>query len=282
MKKFLFITHISPQSIRSVLRERLIEIMHSSLLNQSYKNWKALWIGEEEKELEKIKIVAVKSSDRQSVSREVRALYSRKDVIDFINDCDYVTKLDDDDVISYSALERASTADFDCYCDLYHTFYDVSSGIITRQKRSWIPSTALHKKEHAFKKLGSDESSENLLDSLFYGEHGEDWIKYYRNKKIVHADRRKPLYLRILSPTSYTAGASLSPVLSFADVNMENYYRYLKTFGTWNRVRIKGFENYMEPLNKTWKEFSGSGQVAIQGIPYFKKIKDFVKDKSGW
>lgn len=271
MKKFLFITHLSPLAIRSSLRQGLIESMQKSLYNQSYTNWKALWIGEKEFQDDKIKEINVK--DKNTLSE----IYLRQDVINYINDCDYIIKLDDDDIILPNTLQIASVLNFDCYCDEYHTFYDISSGALTQQKRSWIASTSIHKKEHALTIQNGTTIANNFIQSLFYGEHGKDWIAYYKNKNIVFAAKENPVYVRVLSPTSITAGAKTFPVKSIDDTDMKDYYKYLKQFGVWNQVTLNQFDYFKNDLTMIWFNFSHTKQSAIQGITMLEKIKAKIK-----
>lgn len=271
MKKFLFITHLSPVSVRSSLRQGMIESMQKSLYHQTYTNWKALWIGEQEFEDNKVKEVSVKNRN------ELANIYLRKDVIDYILDCDYIVKLDDDDIILPNTLQIASSLDFDCYCDAYHTFYDISSGTLTQQKRPWIASTCIHKKEHAFRHQNENRKADNFISSLFYGEHGRDWIAYYKNKNIVYADKHKPVYVRVLSPTSITAGAKIFPVKSIDDIEMKDYYKYLKQFGVWNTILLNQFDYFKKEVEKNWNIFSNQKQTPIQGITFAEKIKAKIK-----
>ena len=271
-KKFLFITHLSPLAIRSSLRQGMIDAMQKSLYNQSYTNWKALWIGEKEFENDKIKEVSVK--DKSALSQ----IYLREDVLQYINDCDYIVKLDDDDIILPNTLDIASKLDFDIYCDKYHTFYDITSGTLTQQNRNWIASTSIHKKEHALMSREEDKVTGNFINSLFYGEHGKDWIGYYKNKKIVFANRLSPVYVRVLSPTSITAGAKTFPVKSINDINIADYYKYLKQFGVWQNVAMNQFEQFKNDLSVSWFNFSNSKQSPIQGISFFEKTKAKIKN----
>ncbi len=271
MKIFLFITHLSPKSIRSSLRQGLIDTMQQSLYNQSYTHWKALWIGEKEYCDDKIKEVAVTQKGDLSL------IYQRKDVIEYINDCDYIIKLDDDDIILPNTLEIASNLDFDMYCDEYHTFYDISSGCLTQQKRNWIASTCIHKKEYAFIHQNGFEKTSNFINSIFYGEHGKDWIAFYKNKKIVYANKNMPVYVRVLSPTSITAGAKIFPVKSINDININQYYKYLKQFGVWDQLSLKQFEIFKQKLEQSWEYFANAKQKPIQGISKFQKLKSKIK-----
>ena len=245
--------------------------MQKSLYNQSYTNWKALWIGEKEFQDDKIKEINVK--DKNTLSE----IYLRQDVINYINDCDYIIKLDDDDIILPNTLQIASVLNFDCYCDEYHTFYDISSGALTQQKRSWIASTSIHKKEHALTIQNGTTIANNFIQSLFYGEHGKDWIAYYKNKNIVFAAKENPVYVRVLSPTSITAGAKTFPVKSIDDTDMKDYYKYLKQFGVWNQVTLNQFDYFKNDLTMIWFNFSHTKQSAIQGITMLEKIKAKIK-----
>ncbi|MBL7936263.1 MAG: hypothetical protein JNM51_10710 [Bacteroidia bacterium] len=245
--------------------------MKKSLYNQTYTNWKALWIGEQDLENDKIKEVAVKDK------KELSEIYLRDDVLKYISDCDYVVKLDDDDIILPDTLEIASYLSFDMYCDRFHTFYDITSGTVTQQERSWIASTCIHKKEHAFLNRDGKELAHNFIHSLFYGEHGKDWISYYKNKNIVYANPKNPVYVRVLSPTSITAGAKKFPVKSIEDIDMKHYYTYLKQFGVWRNIKLNQFELFGKDLSISWFNFSNLKQSPIQGITFFEKVKAKLK-----
>lgn len=238
---------------------------------QSYTHWKALWIGESENDNGKIKEVAILKKE------DLSTIYLRQDVIDYINDCDYIIKLDDDDVILPDTLKQASTISFDCYADGYHTFYDISSGNLTQDKRPWIAATCIHKKEHAMMHQTELTKATNFINSIFYGEHGKDWIKYYRNKNIVYSDKNSPIYVRVLSPSSITAGAKKFPLTSIKDVDMNLYYTYLKGFGVWHTLKLSDFNCFKEDLSNAWNNFSGKSQSPIVGISLKDKLKFILK-----
>lgn len=273
MKKFLFITHLTPKRYRSPLREELISIMQSSLLGQTYTAWQALWIGEEERLNGNIREVKVLNGNREELGRSLRETYARPDVRDMIAACNYIVKLDDDDVISADILEKVSRLEFDCYCDEYHTFYDIMSGIVTQQKRNWIASTSIHKKEHALILPGRNTPGANLIDSLFYTDHAKDWINYYAEKNLKYAERGAPVYLRVLSPTSITAGAGIRRVLAANDIDLQRYYTYRRQFGTWKSKHITGFAPYLPQLNRVWPAFSGQSLRPVSNLPLKQKIK---------
>ncbi len=271
LKKYLFISHITPSSKRSALRQELFNVMQNSMHQQTYTNWKALWIGESENENAKIKEVAILKKE------DLSTIYLREDVLDYLNDCDYIIKLDDDDIILPNTLSQASIIDFDCYADAYHTFYDISSGCLTQNKRPWIAATCIHKKEHAMMHQTKSIKAENFINSIFYGEHGKDWINYYKNKHIVYCDKSSPIYVRVLSPSSITAGAKKFPLTSITDVDMNLYYKYLKTFGIWNTIKLESFNSFKKDLSNAWQNFSQKNQSPIIGISIKEKIKYTLK-----
>ena len=138
-RSYLFITHLTPLK-RSILRHKLFELMKLSLYQQTYENWRALWLGEEESDDGKIKMVDI--SENGSLSK----VYLRDDVSKLIKEADFLIKLDDDDIILPKTLEKASSLEFDCYCDKFHTFYDVVRGRLTQQKEVGLPQLVSIKK----------------------------------------------------------------------------------------------------------------------------------------
>jgi hypothetical protein len=287
-KKFLFITKLTPASKRSETRAGLLRLMEQSLHAQSYPHWKALWLGEEESTRGKIQSVDV------SKEGSLREIYLRNDLKQLIDWADYIVKLDDDDIILSHTLELAATLDFDCYCDRYHSFYDLSTGITTQQARPWIAATCIHKKEHAvtLNRYGGASwnqrmqkpdwhpeagKAENFIHSLFYGEHGNDWIEYYQSKKIVYARPQTPIYVRILSPTSISAGAKKFPVHSLLDVDLDAYRSYIHRFGSWNSYPIDNWSAYPPLLRSIWQQFSNGALHPQPKISALLKLKEKIQ-----
>ncbi len=270
-KKFLFITHVTPVAKRSATRAGLFNLMQHALHAQTYTHWKALWIGEEETDNGKIKIV-----NRFSV-KTLFDLYARQDLKELIEWADYIIKVDDDDIILPHTLEIASKLEFDCYCDRFHTFYDFATGRTTQQARPWIAATCIHKKEHAITLNKGSGIAGNFSQSLFYGEHSADWIAYYQSKKIIYANPTSPVYVRILSPTSQSAGAKKYPVNSTSDTDMDAYRAYVRRFGSWNNCSICNWDEYPSQLKKLWKNFSGTELLRPEKAPITLRVKDFMK-----
>lgn len=270
-RKFLFITHLTPVAKRSETRAGLLRLMEQSLEAQTYTHWRSLRIGEEEFDNGKIKIV-----NRFSV-KTLFELYERKDLKELIDWADYIVKVDDDDIVLPHTLDVASKLEFDCYCDRYHTFYDFSTGRTTQQSRPWMAATSIHKKEHAITLNKGTGIADNFSQSLFYGEHGVDWIAYYRSKNIVYANPTTPLYVRILSPTSQSAGAKVYPVSSTSDADMNAYRNYVRRFGSWNSYPIQNWENYPSQLKTLWEKFSGSDFLIPDKTSMILRLKEYLK-----
>jgi hypothetical protein len=270
-KKFLFITHLTPEAKRSSTRAALMELMEHSLKSQSYKHWKAMWVGEAEREDGLIKMVDC------SAPGSLSTLYLREDVKALIAWADYIIKLDDDDIILPHTLEIASRLEFDCYCDRFHTIHDLTTGRTTQQMRPWIAATCIHKKEHAITLNRGEGIAENFINSLFYGEHGRDWIAYYSKRNIRYAHPTTPVYVRVLSPTSKSSGAVVFPAHSLADVDLQAYAAYVRGFGSWNHYPIRNFASYLPKLQKIWCAFSQRGLERVPRASVVLQVKEMVK-----
>lgn len=270
-KKFLFITHLTPKAKRSALREGLLELMDESLKAQTYTEWKALRIGEEERTEGPIQTVDAASAE------SLRAVYLRPDVKALIDWADYIVKLDDDDIILPRTLEIASKLEFDLYADRFHTFHDLTTGRTTQQQRPWIAATCIHKKEHAITLNRGKGVADNFINSLFYGEHGRDWIAYYAKQNITFAHPSTPVYVRVLSPSSKSSGAIVFPAHSLTDIDLQAYAAYVYGFGSWNNYPIRNFASYLPKLQKIWCAFSQRGLERVPRASVMLRVKDLVK-----
>jgi len=270
-KKFLFITHITPKAKRSALREGLLALMDESLKAQTYTEWKALRIGEEERTDGPIQTVDAASAE------SLRAVYLRPDVKAMIDWADYMVKLDDDDIILPHTLEIASKLEFDLYADRFHTFHDLTTGRTTQQMRLWIAATCIHKKEHAITLNRGEGVADNFINSLFYGEHGRDWIAYYAKRNIRFAHPTTPVYMRVLSPSSKSSGAVVFPAHSPADVDMQAYELYVRGFGSWNTYPLRNFASYLPKLQKIWCAFSQRGLERVPCASIVLRVKEIVR-----
>ena len=261
-KKFLFVTPLTPKAFLTPLRKSLFEQFIESLKKQTYSNWEALLLGEESRIDGKIKYLSLGAE-----SKEIKLIFAREYILNLPEKPDYIIRIDDDDIINPNILMRVSTLSFDCFADMYHAFYDLTTGKISLQKRSWMANTVIHKYEHAMCELNEDKMS------LIQCDHSKDWIKYYENKKIIYADRKSPVYLRILSPTTVTSGIygmnksvsekytdfknNIVKLKTKGDIDFTQYNSYLKGFGKWKYMILKDFEVFQYSLKNIWESFYG-------------------------
>lgn len=278
MNTFLFITHVTPSRLRSTLRQSLYELQKLSLSEQTYGNWKQLVIGEDDivrNSYLEVKLQATTKADRNA---ELIKIYERKEVKELLENSDYILKLDDDDIISPTLLGSIASRDFDLYYDNFHTFYDITSNSITQQERGWIASSCVHKTAHALSKLDAKGPDNYYQNSLLYSDHSKTWHTYYANKNKIAANPDHPVYLRVLSPTSITAGAKKFPLVDTNDIDFKQYYQYLKGFGYWQQAATTDFNFYLPKLKKAWTDFSGMEPQPIPNIGMSNQIVDTLKN----
>lgn len=265
MKKFLFIIPQSPKSSMTPFRQSLTEISLKSLKNQTSNDWEALLIGEEERTDGNINYI---SSPYKT--KEEKLNYFADWILKQENKPQYIIRFDDDDLISPFILEKVSTMNFDCYADQWHWFYDTSSGNCSRQKRRWLPNTIIHKTEYALTAFG--EYNKGITSSgrkpiLLQNDHSQTWHQFYSNKKIVFAKKNSPIYMRVLSPSSITAGNA-------TEFDRKNYEKYRKGFGTWDASMPEGFSDYATELKKIW--VSHFGKLIYFPIPFKDKLRSNI------
>lgn len=288
MPEVLFLTHLTPIKKRTALRQSLMELWWYAINKQTYQKFKLLIISEDKPEAlfqNKIQnILWLQIKNKNNIHSELEKLYESKEVIDFIMTSEYTIKLDDDDIISPTIVQNTIHKNFDVCYDEWHTFYDICSGSITQQKRPWIASTCIHKTTCAFSKHTENKNENLYTNSIMYTDHSQVWHKFYSNKNKLVASPQHPVYLRVLSPTSKTAGAS-KPINKFQDIDIKKYHAYLKTFGYWEPPSTHDFDDYIPLLNEIWKKFSGKNHIPLPRIsPIHKwlyKLKQYVRKNTG-
>jgi len=262
VKKFLFIIPQSPASSLTPFRRSLTEVSMWTLKNQTSSDWEALLIGEEEKTEGNLHYVR---SPFKTKEEKLHFVVDR-----FLNARDlpeYFIRLDDDDLISPLVLDKVSRLEFDCYADHWHCFYDLSTGRISQQKRSWLPNTVIHKTEHALAEYGEYHyvvHSDLRRPHLLQNDHSKWWHQYYAGKKTIFAPKGNPFYIRVLSPTSYTASGG-------------QYDHYLEKFGKWDSPVPEEYREYIDELKKIWIASFGNLNPAKKNIlkSMIAKLKNY-------
>ena len=276
----MFVTHLTPFKKRSKLRSALQKIYFKALQNQTYNNWKVLLIGEEEKKNRNFHEVSIGNYNSDyELSERLADIYERPEIINLFEEADFIIKLDDDDLISPTILSKVKDLDFDVYYDLYHVFYDVTSGKISRQKRNWLASTCIHKREHACAKIHKIASDNIYRNSLLYSDHSLHWHSYYADKNGVAAGETHPIYLRILSPSSISSNLGNSNLNFKNPTDFFEYDNYLKSFGTWENYNISEFDNYKNELATAWQMYTGNSLRQLNLHGSFELFLQFLKSK---
>ncbi|MBI4930127.1 MAG: glycosyltransferase family 2 protein [Bacteroidetes bacterium] len=267
MKKFLFFVALTPTQLLTPLRKNLFLQFLNALENQTYQNWQAILIGEEEKNDGRIiyKKTYLKTKSEKLISAYKYFLTLREKP-------DYIIRLDDDDLISPNVLQKVVTCsvDFDCYADKYHAYYDVVSGQVCHVQNAWMPNTIIHKTNHAISSYTHDAKPLVLLD------HSKYWMEYYLGKRIIWENKTTPVYLRIMSPTSITSGMSSQSIMNFSTDILNNYHRKTKGIGKWKNEQPEEFANYINVLKNDWKKISGLSHVQFKHSFIETLLKKFV------
>ena len=273
MNSFLFVVPLTPMELMTPLRKELFNMFLASLKNQTYPNWEACLLGEEERIEGKIKFIKT-----EAVTKADKLLWTVNYLRNLKNKPDYVIRMDDDDLISPNILSRIAQLDFDCYADKYHTFYSLTTGKVSSNKRPWLANTVIHKYEHVFAEIRKPD--EVLMDNdnfaLLGVDHDIYWKEYYQDKKLLWSDKDHPIYLRILSPTSITSklpdnyGKGVNKVTD----READFKRYLKGYGPWTYTKLQDFSGDSDSLKQIWERHSGR---AIDGGEFVDTMVDYLK-----
>lgn len=243
-------------------REKLFSLYKKALLNQTYQNWKVLLLGEEEKT--DGRFIQIRTAEEWKINKLEASL-------DYIKALpkkpDYVIRLDDDDLIAATLLETAAKLDFDCYAEEYHHFYDLVYSMYSCQKRPWLSNTVIHKTEHIFAPYGPEKIP------LFKKNHNEAWHLYYAGKKLIYSEKKDPMYLRLLSPTTFSVHGFDFEKNQTND--WKKYHQYLHSFGFWKNSVHPAFKNFEAEL----KELSiGFNAPPRERLPLVARMKKYFRE----
>jgi hypothetical protein len=243
---YLFLIPLNPESASNDMRRALRKICLEQV--SAIKASKKVWLLGTDNSLHP-DFEAIKTAGRSKEDKLFEAgflLEREKDT------ARYLVRLDDDDLVNPAVFDAAAKLpDFDCFYDHTHWFYDMSSGRCSTQQRPWIPNTAIHRMEHAMMKVPALGGSTLAGDDnfLFACDHSRAWHAYYTGMNLVKADQNNPLYLRVLSPRSRSAGGS--------DEFQETFPYYLQRFGTWKSHFPFQQEKLHPMLKQIWEGNEG-------------------------
>jgi hypothetical protein len=267
---FLFIIPLTPFSHLTEIRGQLRKICFNALFSQTYSNWQALVIGEiNRNELTDNRFINIDYNGPKEEKLQIATQYILTNKLK----CDYIIRLDDDDVFNPHLLKKLEKLQFDLYVDMYHSFFDLSSAMISQKIFYWFPNTCIHHRSHALKVFGTFPSGnyhrEKEQPFLIENEHN-DFSKYYNSKhKIFFAKKNEPLYLRVLNPHSITS-------------LQEKYYKsYREQHGYFKKNNLISFQflNELEflnsnknPLEQTFKFYLSNFIQSIRGKLNYRRL----------
>ncbi len=243
---FLFLIPLTPDSASNEIRRELRKRCFAQL--ERLQATKKVWLlGDFETDHPDFEVVSTRSITKEDKLFEAGfMLEKRPDIARFL------VRLDDDDMINPALFDAiARMDDFDAYTDRTHWFYDLSSAHCSAQERTWMPNTIIHRFDHAIQKVKARGGSTLAGDTnfLFACDHSKSWHFYYTGKNVKVADPRNPVYLRILSPKSRSAGGS--------DDFEKTFPHYLMRFGTWKSMFPFDEEILAPALKDIWTKYEG-------------------------
>lgn len=236
---YLFLIPLMPIAKMNPQRSALRKLCFSQLrkLNCSYRVW---LLGDIEKNDTDFEIIKVKGVSKEDKLREAAKMLEAS----VVPPAKYLVRLDDDDLINPEVFDAFAKEDFDCCTDRYHSFYDLSSGKVSSQKRNWFPNTTILRYNHAMQKVPVQGGTAltGKRNFLIACDHSRAWHLYFADKKVKYTLKNKCLYLRILNPGSITARKNTHT----------EYGEYLSGFGTWSSPFPLKDLSLQEDLKDIW------------------------------
>ncbi len=248
LNSFLFIIPLTPKTHLTPLRSSLRQLCFNALATQTYGNWKAMLIGyttEEEKLHENFILVNYEGAKEEKL--QIATQY----ILEQNLHCDYIIRLDDDDIFNPTLLTELANRTFDLFTDKYHTFLDVSTGLLTQQVLYWFPNSCILAKKHALTVFGvyppedQGKSYKKFKELAFLIENGHADFHFYfnANHTILFANKNNPAYVRTLYPDSHSSTFS------------GGHEKFMNNFGDWRKNTfqafqfLKGFPKIISPLS---------------------------------
>ncbi|MDI3520441.1 MAG: hypothetical protein PWR04_429 [Anaerophaga sp.] len=230
MTNTVFIIPRVPDTYRNPIRNKLWKLCLDSLFKQTFLNWTALVVGkniDHQKNDNRFIVVSYEGTKEEKLQKATEYIIQNN------IPGDYIIRLDDDDIINPTILEKVSKLNFDIYVDKHQWFWHYESGKISNRVWNWYPNTCIHKREHALTEWGDyangDFKRYKEQALLIENDHSK-LHPYYKNKRVIFADKKHPVYLRTITSVSITAQ------------NSHNHENYLKRFGLWHKNNLKDFQ----------------------------------------
>lgn len=261
---YLFLIPLMPAEKLDAQRAALRRLCFSQLraLEASYRVW---LLGDMEDEIADFEFIKVKGVSKEDKLWEAGKILEAG----YTPPAKYVVRLDDDDLINPEVFDALAGEEFDCCTDRHHTFYDLSSGKVSSQKRNWFPNTVIHRFKHAMQKVPVQGGSTLAGKSnfLFACDHSRAWHLYYADKSVEYTPKENPLYMRVLNPGSITA----------QQTSNNEYAGYLSGFGSWKSpfpLKNAELQNELKEIwfqeNDSFKEYGFPNKSILKRV--FERI----------
>lgn len=248
MKDFLYIVALTPEKFITETKRRLQEITIEALKSQLSDNWQALIIGDQDAQTGNI--IYLKSDAQKKGDKLLFALsYIEKQE----KKPKYLVRLDDDDIISPTIIQKIEKLDFDCYADKYHAYYNLINGkLLFFRAIGYMANTVFHKYEHAICIVENPVGINDVNRPLLCCDHAHEFSRYYKNKKVIYSPKMEPIYLRIFSPVCETmSGLNRDLMTNF---NLPDFNKKCDAYGVWRSIDLKEFKNYFVDLDAIAEE----------------------------
>jgi hypothetical protein len=233
MNSYIFIIPKTPIEYQDQTRIELYRLCINTLLNQTYPFWTALIVGiSPQIEIKDDRLIIIPFE-----GKKVEKLHKATEfIIDNNIRGEYIIRLDDDDIINPTILERINLLNFDLFVDKYQWFWHWETGKISNRVWHWFANTCIHNRKHALRKWDMN-SLELEINRPYLIENDHSKLHYYyKNKKVIFSKKMQPIYLRTITNSSITAKSST------------NHTNYLKRFGNWRNNKLGDFE-FLKKIN---------------------------------
>lgn len=268
VKDFLFLIPLMPAEFLDSQRKKLRELCFSQIrkLDSSYSVWLLGDVTDESRLPEHFETIPTKGRTKEDKLFEAGKILAADPNPNYR----YLIRLDDDDLINPRVFDLCAAAEFDCAVDSRHWFYDLSSGMLSRQKREWFPNTVIHAFESALTMVEAKGGAAvaGKQNFLFACDHSLAWHPFYENRNLKRIESGNPLYIRVLNPGSITATANGSK-------RKADYLSYLTTFGHWKAGFPRDFEAVKNDLLEVWK--NECGEMRSYQFPKNTKLKSLIR-----
>lgn len=246
-----FVTCLTPTRLMTPLRRQLRHLTYQALASQTCGDWMSISVGQPGGYVEELtwnNATCLPPDEGTKAQKQPVGWQAARRM-----EPRFVCKLDDDDWLHPTALERAIRAGADVYADRVNWHFDVVTGrwLPFDKGPVMLPNTVFHAIEHAAARHGESP--------LFLRTHSA-WGPYYEDKHKAYAAPHEPVYVRVVHPDSTSvAGQGLR------DNTLSAHRAYCRMKARqagrdWQDEGPPGFEAHARLARQAWES---AQQVAL-------------------